>query len=324
MQTASVAAQVGGLVTAVAFREGDMVRRGQVLFRIDPRPYAAALAQAEAALARDEAQAANARRDAERYEALAKEDYVTRSQAAGQRATAAALAATVSADRAALDVVRAPIAGRTGSVLVRQGNLVAANPAQPLVVINQLDPILVRFDLPASVFSAVQRYSRDGRGRALPVRVVPADSGSDTLPGRLTFVDNAVDTVTGTVRLKGEFANPRGALWPGQFLAVQLQLDVRPDALLVPGAAVQMGQQGPYVFVVDGTGRVAVRPVATGHAVGDRVVVTGGLTEGERVVTDGQSRLGPGARVRVLPSPTAPAPGPGPRVAERGAPPRAP
>jgi membrane fusion protein, multidrug efflux system len=305
VQTARVAAQVSGLVTAVVFREGDVVRRGQVLFRIEPRPYAAALAQAEAALARDEAQAANARQDAERYDALAKDDYVTRSEAAGQRATAAALAATVSADRAAIakarfdlenTVVRAPIAGRTGSVLVRQGNLVDGTPTQPLVVINQLDPILVRFDLPASAFPAVQHAG----GRALPVRVVSADSGGDTLSGRLTFVDNAVDTTTGTVQLKGEFANPRGALWPGQFVGVRLQLDVQPDALLVPAAAVQQGQQGPYVFVVGSDGRAAMRQIGTGQAVGDAVVVARGLTVGERVVTDGQSRIGPGAHVRVV------------------------
>jgi multidrug efflux system membrane fusion protein len=305
MQTAKVAAQVSGLVTEVTFREGDMVRRGQLLFRIDPRPYAAALAQAEATLARDEAQAASARRDAERYDGLVKDDYVTHSQADSQRATAAALAATVSADRAAIakarfdlenTVIRAPISGRTGSVLVRQGNLVEASPTQPLVVINQIDPIYVRFDLPGSGFPDVQRYSR---GRALPVRVVPADGAADTLAGRLTFIDNAIDTATRTVQLKGEFANPRGELWPGQFVAVSLELDVQPDALLVPGAAVQTGQQGSYVFVVDAASRAAMRPVGVGRAVGDAVVVTQGLSAGERVVTDGQSRLGPGARVSI-------------------------
>ena len=305
LQTASVAAQVTGLVTNVAFREGDMVRRGQVLFRIDPRPYTAALAQAEAALARDEAQAASARRDADRYEALVKDDYVTKSQAEAQDATAAALAATVTADRAAIGkaqfdlgntVIRAPISGRTGRILVRHGNLVQGSPAQPLVVINQLDPILVRFELPASVFPDVQRYSR---GRALPVHVVPEAAGGDTVPGRLTFIDNAIDTTTGTVALKGEFANGRGQLWPGQFVQVSLQLHVQQDALLIPPASVQTGQQGSYVFVVGSDGRATMRPITAGHAVRDVVVVTSGLTVGERVVVDGQSRLGAGTAVRI-------------------------
>lgn len=318
MQAASVAAQVSGLVTTVAFREGEVVRRGQVMFRMDRRPYEAALAQAEAALARDKAQAASARSDADRYASLVKEDYVTKSQAESQSATAAALAATVVADRAAIEkarfdlgntVIRAPISGRTGRLLVRQGNLVQGSPAQPLVVINQLDPILVRFDLPASELPDVQRYSR---GRVLPVRVAPVDGGADTVAGRLTFIDNAIDTTTGTVELKGEFANPRGQLWPGEFVQVSLQLDVQRDAVLIPVAAAQTGQQGAYVFVVGSDGRAAMRLIKTGSAVGDAVVVTSGLTTGDRVVVDGQSRLTAGARVRVTAGPSALADGSSP------------
>lgn len=305
IQSADVAAQVAGLVTSVAFREGDMVRAGQVLFRIDPRPYAAALAQAEAALARDDAQLVSARRDAERYETLARDDYVTRSQADAQRATADALAATVNADRAAIDrarldlantVIRAPISGRSGSLLVRQGNLVQPSPAQPLVVINQIDPIRVRFELPASVFPAVQRARHD---HLLPVRVATADSGASTVSGWLRFINNAIDTATGTVQLKAEFANGAGQLWPGQFVTASLQLDVQPNALLVPSAAVQAGQQGAYVFVVDSAGHAAMKQIVTGRTVDDLVVVTRGLTAGEPVVVDGQSRLAAGARVRI-------------------------
>jgi multidrug efflux system membrane fusion protein len=305
LQTASVAAQVSGLVTEVAFREGEMVRHGQVLLRIDPRPYAAALAQAEAALARDQAQAASARRDADRYAALVKDDYVTKSQAEAQTATAAALAATVTADRAAIEkarfdlentVIRAPISGRTGRLLVHEGNLVQGSPAQPLVVINQLDPILVRFELPASAFPDVQRYSG---ARALSVSVIPVDSAA-TVRGRLTFIDNAIDTTTRTVELKGEFANGRGQLWPGQLVQVSLQLDVQQDALLIPAAAVETGQQGSYVFVVGSDGRATMRPITPGRSVGDDVVVViSGLTVGERVVIDGQSRLGTGTAVRI-------------------------
>lgn len=310
-QTARVTAQVGGLVTAVEFGEGDDVKQGQVLFRIDPRPYAAALAQAQATLARDEAQAAGARRDAERYQALAREDYVTRSQAEGQETNAAALASTVAADRAAVEkarfdlentVVRAPIAGRTGSVLVRQGNVVQASAAQALVVINQITPILVRFTVPASAFPEVQRFRRR---RPLAVRVASGDA-ADTATGTLTFVDNAVDTTTGTVMLKGEFPNREGQLWPGEFVGTTLVLDVQPDVLVVPSKAVQTGQQGTYVFVVQANGTATARPIAVGRTVGDAVVVQSGLRDGERVVADGQSRLAAGARVRVTSEERAP------------------
>jgi multidrug efflux system membrane fusion protein len=310
-QTARVTAQVSGIVTSVEFREGDEVRQGQVLFRIDPRPYAAALAQAQAALARDQAQAAGARRDAERYQELAKEDYVTKSQAEGQATNAAALSATVAADRAAIEkarfdlentTVRAPITGRTGSLLVRKGNVVQAIPTQPLVVINQITPILVRFTVPASVFPDVQRFNRKG---ALPVTVTSADRG-DTARGALTFVDNAVDTTTGTVVLKAEFPNADGQLWPGEFVNATLLLDVQRNALLMPARAVQTGQQGTYVYVVKADTTAAARGVTLGRTIGDSVVVQNGLTEGERVVLDGQSRLGAGARVVVATDQRAP------------------
>ena len=304
LQTARVTAQVSGLVQSVEFREGDVVQKGQVLFRIDPRPYQAALAQARASLARDQAQATGARRDAERYQELAKQDYVTKSQAEGQSTNAAALSATVAADRAAVDkaqfdlgntVVRAPIAGRTGSLLVRAGNVVAPSATQPLVVINQTAPILVRFTVPAAAFPDVQRYRRGG---ALAVRVT-SGGASDTASGVLTFVDNAVDTTTGTVLLKGEFPNRDGQLWPGEFVSTTLVLTVEPNALVVPSKAVQTGQQGTYVFVVQENGTAAQRPITVGRTVRDAAVVQSGLREGEKVVADGQSRLGTGTRVRV-------------------------
>jgi multidrug efflux system membrane fusion protein len=309
MQTANVVAQVTGLVTSVAFREGDMVRKGQVLFRIDPRPYAALLTQAQDAHARDEATAIAAAADAQRYAALVPQHYVTPSQAESMRATAAAAAATVRLDVAAIaaarfnlenTVIRAPISGRTGSLLVREGNFVQANPQQPLVTVNQIDPILVRFDVQTTAFSDVQRYRRGG---TLPVRVVPEQGRGDTLAGTLTFVDNAVDTLTGTVMLKGSFANPRGLLWPGQFVVARLQLDVQSGALLVPAATVQTGQQGTYVFVVGADNKAAMRPVTTGRSVGTSVVVLTGVKAGERVVADGQSRLGPGTAVHVTATP---------------------
>ncbi|HWJ23038.1 MAG TPA: efflux RND transporter periplasmic adaptor subunit [Gemmatimonadaceae bacterium] len=311
LQTARVTAQVSGLVQSVEFREGDAVRAGQVLFRIDSRPYRAALAQAEAALARDQAQAAGAHRDAERYQELAKQDYVTKSQAEGQTTNAAALSATVAADRAAVDkarfdlgntIVRAPIAGRTGSLLVRAGNVVAPSATQPLVVINQTAPILVRFTVPAAAFPDVQRFRRRG---PLSVRVT-SGGAADTATGTLTFVDNAVDTTTGTVMLKGEFPNRDGQLWPGEFVNTTLVLEVEAGALVVPSKAVQTGQQGTYVFVVQENGTAAQRPITVGRTVGDAAVVRSGLREGEKVVADGQSRLGPGSRVRVTAEEKAP------------------
>lgn len=306
MQTVAVEAQVSGILNRVTFAEGQEVQAGQVLFEIDPRPYVAVLDQARAQLARDEAQAANARRDATRYAALVKEGYVTTSQADQAEATAASAAATVAADRAtaakaALDVsnttIRAPIAGRTGSLLVRQGNLVKANSNPPLVVINQIQPILVRFSVPQSQLPDIQRYYREGN--ALLVRATPSEGSATALTGTLAFIDNNVDSTTGTVLLKARFANPERTLWPGQYTNVALQLYVDPNALTVPAPAVMTGQQGTYVYIVDGTGSARPRPVEISRTVDSIAVIRSGVTEGERVVVDGQVRLVPGSSVTI-------------------------
>ncbi|HEX5437084.1 MAG TPA: efflux RND transporter periplasmic adaptor subunit [Gemmatimonadaceae bacterium] len=306
LQTVAVESQVNGILTDVSFAEGEEVHVGQVLFRIDPRPYQAALAQARATLAKDVVQARNAARDAARYQALVKKDYVTQSQAGQAQATAAALAASVKADSAAvesarLDVdyttIRAPISGRTGSLLVHRGNLVKAAGSTPLVVINQIRPILVRFAVPQRDFPDIQRYSA---GTTLPVRATPGeDSSAAPVRGTLAFVDNAVDTVTGTVMLKARFANAGGALWPGQFVNVDLQLFVQQNALVVPSQAVMAGQDGSYVFVIDQEGTAQQHPVTVGRTVGNSVIIAKGVRAGERVVTDGQSRLAPGAKVDI-------------------------
>jgi len=314
MQTAAVESQVNGILTRVAFTEGQDVRAGQVLFQIDPAPYAAVVAQAEGAVARDQAQAAAAQRDAERYRTLVQKEYVTQSQADQAAATAAAQAATVAADRGALQraridltntTIRAPISGRTGSLLVRKGNLVKANSAPPLVVINQIRPILVRFSLPQERLPELQRY---GAGRALPVSATPSEASGVTSYGTLSFIDNAVDSATGTVLLKGRFDNREGALWPGQFVTVTLQLFVQHGALVVPARAVLTGQQGTYVFIVDGTGHARQQPVTVSQTNDSIAVVSRGLTVGQRLVVDGQSRLTPGARVVVKPAAPPPAP----------------
>jgi membrane fusion protein, multidrug efflux system len=306
MQTVAVESQVNGILNRVTFAEGQDVQAGQVLFEIDSRPYVAVLDQARAQLARDEAQAANARRDATRYAALVKEGYVTTSQADQAEATAASAAATVAADRAtvakaALDVsnctIRAPISGRTGSLLVRQGNLVKANGDPPLVVINQIKPILVRFSVPQSQFPDIQRYYRGGN--ALFVRATPSEGTGVPLDGTLAFVDNNVDSTTGTVLLKARFANPEGSLWPGQYTNVALQLYVDPTALTLPASAVLTGQQGTYVFTVDSAGKATQTPVRVTRTVDSVAVIESGVKDGEKVIISGQSRLTPGAKVTI-------------------------
>jgi multidrug efflux system membrane fusion protein len=306
MQTVSVQAQVNGILQRVNFSEGQAVQAGQVLFQIDSRPYRAALDQARGQLARDEATATNARRDATRYATLVKEGYVTSSQADQAEAAALSAAATVAADRAAvqkaaLDVsnctITAPISGRTGSLLVRMGNLVKANSDPPLVVINQIQPILVRFSVPQSQFPDIQRYYRSGN--ALQVRATASEGTGIPLDGTLAFVDNNVDSTTGTVLLKARFSNPEGTIWPGQYMGVALQLYVDPNALTLPAPAVLTGQQGTYVFTIDTSLTAKQQPVQVSRTVDTLAVIATGLREGERVVVDGQSRLVPGSKVAI-------------------------
>src|SRR5256886_2115492 len=303
-QTVSVQSQVSGVLTQVAFREGDDVLAGQVLFQIDPRTFQAALDQAQAMLARDQAQAQSAVLDAQRYAELVKQDYVTKSDYDARRAAAGALQAAVRADSAAVANaqlnlewarIRAPISGRTGRLLVREGNLVRSNAADPLVVINQIRPILVRFAVPQEHLGDIQRY----RQHRLPVFASPSQSDTLFSEGVLTFVDNSVDTTTGTVLLKGEFPNRDNALWPGEFLNVRLQLYIDDKALVVPAQAVMTGQQGTYVFVLNQDGTARSRPVTVERPAGAYAVIAQGVRPGDEVVTDGQVRLVNGAPVEV-------------------------
>ncbi len=306
LQSVAVQSQVGGVLMAVKFKEGDEVQAGQILFEIDPIPYRAALQQAQAVLARDEAQFANAQRDADRYAALAKRDFVTRSQADQAMANATALKAVVDADKASLATaqfnldnasIRAPVAGKTGALLVRQGNLVRPNATAPLVQINQIHPILVRFAVPEKELQLVQQYSRAGaslRATTRPSQDAAASVGVASV-GVLSFVDNGVDTTTGTVTLKARFPNDDNRLWPGQFMPVTLDLFVERGAVLVPSVAVQTGQEGLFVWILDEAGKAQLRPVKVARAVGEKSVIASGLSAGERVVVDGQSRLTVGA-----------------------------
>ncbi len=305
LQTVSIEAQVGGILRSVSFAEGQDVHVGEVLFQIDSRPYVATLNQARAQLARDEAQAANARREAARYDALVQQGYVTQSQTDQARSTTASAAATVEADRATVakaqvDVsnctIRAPITGRTGSLLVRQGNVVKAN-GDPLVVINQIQPILVRFTVPQSQFPDIQRYSAGNK--LLSVKAAPSEGSSTSYDGTLSFVDNNVDTNSGTVLLKAKFDNATGTLWPGQFVKVALELYVDANALTLPSAAVMTSQQGTYVFTVDEKNSAKQQPVQIARTVDSLSVIATGVTEGEKVILTGQSRLTSGAKVSI-------------------------
>jgi membrane fusion protein, multidrug efflux system len=304
LQTAAVSAQVDGIVERVAFREGQEVERGQILFQIDQRPYAAALAQAEATLARDLAQLENAERDRARFEELARREFVTAQQLDQARSTAVGQAATVRADsavvaRARLDLerasVRAPISGRAGGLLVREGNLARAAGGEPLVVINQLAPILVRFPVPATELSAIR-----GAGAGLPVLATPVGDTGRAVSGRLTFVDNAVDSMTGTILLKASFPNTERSLWPGGLVRVALTVAVEKDALVVPVSAVLTGQQGSSVYVLEDSNRVSLRRVTVAHTTDSLAVLAAGVTPGDRVVTMGQVRITDGATVQVV------------------------
>lgn len=313
IRSASVAAQVSGVVTKVTFREGGPVRAGQVLIRLDPRPFRAALDQAQAVLERDRSRAETARAEAQRSRTLYEQNVLSQSEWDQKRSDAEALTATVRADSAAVRTarlnlefaaIRAPISGMAGRLLVHEGDLVRAGTNEPLVTIIQPHPIWVRFTVPDRDVPTVMRY----RGASPRVIVRPSGGGAAPSEGRLVFVDTAVDASTGTLLLKGEFPNADGRLVPGQFVDVRLILFVQPRALVVPAAAVTNGQEGAYVYLVAPDSTVAPRPVVVERVQEDLAVLSSGLKPGDRVVTDGQLRLSPGAKVLVRPAATAGAP----------------
>lgn len=304
--TVEVRSQVGGVLEKVHFHEGDDVRPGDLLFSLDARPYEAALKSAQAALARDRILAETAGRDLERYGDLVKKEYVTQEEYDRIRSNAASLGATVAADEAAVESarvslgycsIRSAIEGRTGQLNVHAGNVVKENGDTPLVVINQVRPIYVAFSVPEQNLGPIRAGQAEG---ALAVIVRPSGD-DDPLTGQLTFIDNAVDRTTGTLRLKATFPNADRALWPGEFLDVALRTATRRGAVLVPSRALQTGQNGTYLFAVQKDDTVALRTVSTGPIVGDDTVVEQGIAAGDRVVTDGQLRLVDGARVAIRP-----------------------
>ena len=303
--TVAIRAQVGGVVTKVHFAQGQDVKQGDALFTIDPRPFESALKQAEANLARDTAQLQNSREQVKRYAELFKKQFVSAEQYDQIRTNSDALESVVVADSAAVDNAKvqlsycyifSPVNGRTGTLLVNEGNLVRTNDATPMVIINQVNPIYVTFSLPEGNLPAIK-----ARMAQTTLKVLAILPQSPDLPeeGTLTFVDNAVDSTTGTIKFRGTFANTARRLWPGQFVKVVLNLSEQPNAIVIPFQAIQSNENGQLVFVVKPDRTVEVRPIVVSRTLGGQAIVDKGLTPGETIVTDGQFLLSAGSRVQI-------------------------
>jgi membrane fusion protein, multidrug efflux system len=331
--TIQIRAQVTGQLAQVFFAEGQEVKKGDPLFTLDQRSFRAAIQQAEAVLARDQATYKNSQAQAARSQNLFERGLIARDLNDTAQANVAALAATIEADKAAIETARvnlqyteikAPNDGRTGALNAHVGDLVRATDATPLVVINQLSPIYVTFSVPGRLLADVRRYQAQRplsviattptgdssqapaqataqptvmAGASSAVPTAPASAAGPTERGTLSFIDNAVDPTTGTIRLKGSFPNDDRQLWPGAFVQVTLDLTIQQDAVVVPAVAVQASQDGQFVYVVTPDQTVEMRPVTTQRQQGDEIIIAKGVSGGEIVVTDGHLRLTPGARV---------------------------
>jgi membrane fusion protein, multidrug efflux system len=300
----SIRSQVSGTLLAAHFKEGDFVRKGQLLLTIDPQPYQAALAQAQAALARDKAVALNNRVQAERYSKLLAEGVVPEQQVDSFKSAAEASDAVVNADEAAVKTTQlnleyctiySPIDGRTGTLMVKPGNLVKAADV-PIVVINQVNPIFVNFALPQQYWPEIKKYVAQGTLQV--TTTVPRDPGPPEL-GALTFVDNAVDPTTGTIHLRATFTNLQNRLWPGLYVNASLKLFDQSNATVIPAQAVAAGQKGSYVYVLRADRTVEPRLVVSSRTVDGEAIIDQGLKPGETIVTDGLARLEPGAKVQI-------------------------
>jgi multidrug efflux system membrane fusion protein len=306
--TVEIRSQVTGPLLTVDFTEGQDVTDGQLLFTIDPRPFEVALRQAEAVLAKDTGQSKTAEAQRARYTNLFRGGLVSQADFDTVSAQANSLQSSIAADTAQIDSAKlqlqytritAPIAGRTGTLQVHKGSLVRTADALPMVVINQITPVRVTFSLPATYLPQIR--AGQARGPLRTEAVGAQETAASGAAGTLTFIDNAVDPTTAAIKLKATFANQDRKLWPGEFVQVRLRLSVEPRAIVVPAGAVQNGQQGQFVYVVGENRIVAIRPVKVARSVDTNVVIAEGLKAGEEVVTDGQLRLTPGARIAVRP-----------------------
>jgi len=302
--TVAVKARVDGEIVAVNFKEGQEVRKNQVLFRIDPRPYLAALKQAEANALRDAAGRDHALAQEKRYQELLDKNFVSKDAYAQFRTNAQTADAVAKASEAALQNARlnleyctiaSPIDGVAGRLLLQAGNLVKANDVNPLVVINEVRPIYVNFGLPEQQLAPVREYMQKG---PLTVEASLPAPAKRIVSGRLIFIDNAVDPSTGTIRMRAEYPNKDAALWPGQFVNVSVHLYDEPNAIVIPASALQTGQEGQYVFVIGNDMAAQVRKVSVERTDEDRAVVKG-IAKGERVVLRGALRLAPGTKVQI-------------------------
>ena len=303
IDSVAVKSLVDGQLLEAHVKDGDEVRKGDLLFKIDPRPAQATLAQAQAALAKDIAARDLAKAQLDRYEPVASKGFISADQMQQYRTAFAASAASVKVDQANVDATKltlgytdifAPISGRAGRILVQAGNLVKANDTQPLLTINRLSPIYVNFSVPGSYVDRVRGAQAKGK---LPVYA--AGEGLDgRIDGELSFVDNAVDQATNTVKLRASFANADERLWPGEFVNITLTLGTDSNALVVPEAAVKAGPNGSYVFVIGADGKAQQRGVKVTRTVNGETMIAEGLAENDTVVTDGQSRLIDGTKVK--------------------------
>jgi membrane fusion protein, multidrug efflux system len=315
--TVTITARVDGELVSLGFTEGQMVKPGDLLAQIDPRPYQAALDQAIATKDKDTALLANAKRDLERYISLAPEEFTSEQTLETQRSLVAQLEAQVVGDQAAIDnaktqlsytTIRSPIYGRTGIRLTDPGNIVRAATATGIVVVTQVQPISVVFTLPADALLAVNKAMAAG---PLSVTAISRDGKNVLGTGTVALIDNQIDATTGTMRLKAIFPNKENSLWPGDFVNARLLLQTRHDALTIPSTAVQRGPDGVFAYVVTGNSTVQVRPLQVSEESGALTIIAKGLQEGERVTTSNQYRLQPGTQVRIIEASAASAMAPG-------------